>query len=131
MNNIDFYFSIGSTYTYLTVTRILDVEKKHQVKFKWIPFSVRIIMNELLHDDFKFTMHKSGNVLTKSDVIKWAMSGDINQDKVRIVYENDEVGIHHAFVTFNDGNVEAVMAVYKYDNGKIVSLETGATPMPK
>ena len=46
------------------------------------------VMNELLHDDFKFTMHKSGNVLTKSDVIKWAMSGDINQDKVRIVYEN-------------------------------------------
>ena len=89
------------------------------------------VMNELLHDDFKFTMHKSGNVLTKSDVIKWAMSGDINQDKVRIVYENDEVGIHYAFVTFNDGNVEAVMAVYKYKDGKIISLETGATPMPK
>ena len=88
-------------------------------------------MNDLLHDDFKFTMHKSGNVLTKGDVIKWAMSGAINQDKARIVYENDEVGIHHAFVTFNDGNVEAVMAVYKYNNGKIVSLETGATPMPK
>ena len=88
-------------------------------------------MNELLHDDFKFTMHKSGNVLTKGDVIKWAMSGDINQDKTRIVYENDEVGVHHAFVTFDDGNVEAVMAVYKYDNGKIISLETGATPMTK
>ena len=88
-------------------------------------------MNELLHDDFKFKMHKSGNTLTKGDVIKWAMSGDIKQDKVRIVYENDEVGIHHAFVTFDDGNVEAVMAVYKYNNGKIVSLETGATPMPK
>ena len=88
-------------------------------------------MNELLHDDFKFTMHKSGNVLTKSDVMKWAMSGDINQDKVRIVYENDEVGVHHAFVTFNDGNVEAVMAVYKYKDGKIASLETGATPIPK
>ena len=88
-------------------------------------------MNELLHDDFKFTMHKSGNVLTKGDVIKWAMSGDINQDKVRIVYENDEVGVHHSLVTFDDGNVEAVMAVYKYDNGKIISLETGATPMPK
>ena len=88
-------------------------------------------MNELLHDDFKFTMHKSGNVLTKGDVIKWAMSGDIKQDKVRIVYENDEVGIHHSLVTFDDGNVEAVMAVYKYDNGKIISLETGATPIPK
>ena len=52
MNNIDFYFSIGSTYTYLTVTRILDVEKKHQVKFKWIPFSVRIIMNEMNNHPF-------------------------------------------------------------------------------
>ena len=31
MKDIDFYFSIGSTYTYLTVTRILDVEKKHQI----------------------------------------------------------------------------------------------------
>ena len=89
------------------------------------------IMNELLHDDFKFTMHKSGNSLGKADVIKWAMSGDINQDKSRVIYENDEIGVHHSFVTFNDGNVEAVMAVYKYDNGKIISLETGATPMPK
>ena len=89
------------------------------------------VMNDLLHDDFKFTMHKSGNVLGKGDVIKWAMSGDINQAKVRVVYENDEVGVHHSFVTFDDGNVEAVMAVYKYDNGKIISLETGATPMPK
>ena len=88
-------------------------------------------MNELLHDDFKFTMHKSGNSLGKADVIKWAMSGDINQDKTRIVYENDEVGVHHSLVTFNDGNVEAVMAVYRYKDGKIVSLETGATPISK
>ena len=88
-------------------------------------------MNEILHDDFKFTMHKSGNALKKADVIKWAMSGDIKQDKTRVVYENDEIGIHHSIVTFNDGNVEAVMAVYRYKDGKIVSLETGATPMSK
>ena len=88
-------------------------------------------MKDLLHDDFKFTMHKSGNTLGKSDIIKWAMSGDIKQDKSRVVYENDEVGVHHAFVTFDDGNVEAVMAVYRYKDGKIISLETGATPMPK
>ena len=88
-------------------------------------------MNELLHDDFKFTMHKSGNSLGKADVIKWAMSGDINQDKSRVVYENNEIGIHHSLVTFNDGNAEAVMAVYKYNNGKIISLETGATPLSK
>ena len=47
MSSIDFYFSIGSTYTYLSVTRILDVEKKHGVKFNWKPFSVRAIMKEM------------------------------------------------------------------------------------
>ena len=26
-------------------------------------------MNEVLHDDYKFTMHASGKVLTKQDVI--------------------------------------------------------------
>ena len=52
------------------------------------------LMNQLLHDEFKFTMHKSGNTLGKADVIKWAMSGDIKQDKSRIVYENNEVGVH-------------------------------------
>ena len=88
-------------------------------------------MNEIIHDDFKFTMHASGNVLSKSDVISWAMSGDINEEKSRIVYENDEIGVHHAFVTFKDGNTQAVMAVYKFKDGKIFSLETGATNMPK
>ena len=88
-------------------------------------------MNEVLHDDFKFTMHASGNVLSKSDVISWAMSDDITMDKVRIVYENEEMGVQHAFVTFSDGNTQAVMAVFMYKDGKIATLETGATNMPK
>ena len=88
-------------------------------------------MNEVLHDDYKFTMHASGNVLSKQDVIKWALSDDINRDKVRIVYENDEIGVEHSFVTFSDGNIQAVMAVFKFKDGKIISLETGATNMPK
>ena len=88
-------------------------------------------MNEIFHDDYKFTMHASGNVLGKADVIKWAMSGDINKDKVRVLFENDEIGVEHSFVTFNDGNKEAVMAVYKYKDGKVISLETGATKIAK
>ena len=88
-------------------------------------------MNEIFHDDYKFTMHASGNILGKADVIKWAMSGDINKDKVRVLFENDEIGVEHSFVTFNDGNKEAVMAVYRYKDGKVVSLETGATKIAK
>ena len=88
-------------------------------------------MKEILHDDFKFTMHASGNVLSKSDVIAWAMGDDINEEKVRILYENDEIGVRHNFVTFKDGNTQAVMAVYMFKDGKIVSMETGATNIPK
>ena len=88
-------------------------------------------MNEIIHDDFKFTMHSSGNQLSKSEVIGWAMSDDINDDKSRIVYENDEIGVHHSFVTFKDGNVQAVMAVLKYKDGKVIEFETGATNIPK
>ena len=88
-------------------------------------------MNEILHDDYKFTMHASGKVLGKADVIKWAMSGDIKRDKIRVLFENDQIGVEHAFVTFNDGNTEAVMAVFKYQDGKMISLETGATKIPK
>ena len=90
-----------------------------------------VAMNEVLHDDYKFTLHASGNVLSKQDVIKWALSDDINRDKVRIIYENNEIGIEHSFVTFSDGNTQAVMAVFKFQDGKIISLETGATNMPK
>ena len=50
-------------------------------------------MNQVLHDDYQFTMQASGNVLSKQDAIKWALSDDINRDKVRIVYENDEIGV--------------------------------------
>ena len=88
-------------------------------------------IKDILHDDYKFTMHASGKVLSKSDVISWAMSDDINRAKVRIIYENDEIGVEHAFVTFKDGNTQAVMSVFKFQDGKIISLETGATNMPK
>ena len=88
-------------------------------------------IKDILHDDYKFTMHASGKILSKSDVVSWAMSDDINREKVRIIYENDEIGVEHAFVTFKDGNTQAVMSVFKFQDGKIISLETGATNMPK
>ena len=40
--------------------------------------------------------------------------------------------VEHAFVSFNDGNTEAVMAVYQVSKmEKLISLETGATKIPK
>ena len=87
-------------------------------------------MDRLLHDDYKFTMHASGNVLTKADVIGWAMSDDITRERVRVLYENDEIGVEHAFVTFSDGNQQAVMGFYKFKDGQVIEFETGATNIP-
>ena len=47
MKEIEFWFSIGSTYTYLSVIRLKEVEEKFGVKFSWQPFSVRKIMLEM------------------------------------------------------------------------------------
>ena len=43
---IDFWFSIGSTYTYLAVSRLPAIAKATGVRFNWRPFSVRAIMRE-------------------------------------------------------------------------------------
>ena len=43
---IDFWFSTGSTYTYLTVSRLEQVEAATGVRFNWRPFSVRALMRE-------------------------------------------------------------------------------------
>lgn len=44
---IDFWFSVGSMYTYLTVMRIDRVEELSDVTFRWRPFSVKAIMIEM------------------------------------------------------------------------------------
>jgi 2-hydroxychromene-2-carboxylate isomerase len=44
---IDFWFSIGSMYTYLSVMRIDRFEETEDVTFRWRPFSVLAIMIEM------------------------------------------------------------------------------------
>ena len=43
---IDFWFSIGSLYTYLTIMRIDRVEDVHDVTFNWRPFDVPALIIE-------------------------------------------------------------------------------------
>jgi len=44
---IDFWFSIGSMYTYLAVMRLPEVAARSGATFRWRPFSVRAIMIEM------------------------------------------------------------------------------------
>jgi 2-hydroxychromene-2-carboxylate isomerase len=49
---IDFWFSTGSTYTYLSVMRLPEVERREGVRFNWRPFDVRRIMLEMNNRPF-------------------------------------------------------------------------------
>jgi 2-hydroxychromene-2-carboxylate isomerase len=49
----DFWFSIGSTYTYLSVMRLAEVEQTSGITFRWQPFSVRQIMIEMDNIPFR------------------------------------------------------------------------------
>ncbi len=60
MKEIEFWFSIGSTYTYLSVTRIAEVSQKTGASFSWKPFSVRKIMREM--DNIPFPPNKQTKV---------------------------------------------------------------------
>lgn len=53
MAQIDFWYSIGSTYSYLTVMRLPEVEQAHNVTFRWRPFDVRHVMVEQNNIPFK------------------------------------------------------------------------------
>jgi 2-hydroxychromene-2-carboxylate isomerase len=46
MKPIDFWFSIGSTYTFLTVMRLPAYASEHNLTFNWRPFNIRTILVE-------------------------------------------------------------------------------------
>ena len=87
-------------------------------------------MEEILHDDFKFYFHSDGKSIGKSDIIEWVKSGGVkNEASPRVLFENEEVGFDHSIVKFSGGKRQAVMAHYKFKDGKIIFMETGATDL--
>jgi len=74
----------------------------------------RDTMDECLHEDYKFKNYSQGKIISK-------------REKIRILYENEEVGVEHSFVSFGDGNRQAVLAFFTFKDGKIYTVETGAT----
>ena len=58
MKDIEFWFSIGSTYSYLSVSRLPALERNTGVTFSWHPFSVRKIMQEMDNIPFPPTKNR-------------------------------------------------------------------------
>ncbi|MDB9834748.1 nuclear transport factor 2 family protein [Candidatus Poseidoniaceae archaeon] len=88
-------------------------------------------LDEIIHDDFVFNPHVGGHTMSKSDMMGFINSGSSpTSEHNRILFENDEVGVAHSIVHFaNDSDSEAVMAFMRFKDGKIILMETGATPL--
>ena len=81
-------------------------------------------LEELIHDDCVFNPHVGGITMSKSDILGFVKGGNTP------TFENDEVGVAHSIVHFaNNSDSEAVMSFMRFKDGKIISMETGATPL--
>ncbi|WP_294229712.1 DUF4440 domain-containing protein [uncultured Shimia sp.] len=88
-------------------------------------------LNALIDDDFRYVRHQSGKDLNKSDIVDiWSASGPrpVRRD-YRIVYENPDILVTHQFMDFPSGDKESVMVIMLLTDGKLVRMETGATPV--
>jgi hypothetical protein len=86
---------------------------------------------EIIHDDFVFNPHVGGITMSKSDLLGF-VKGDSTpaSENNRILFENAEVGVAHSIVHFaNDSDSEAVLSFMRFKDGKIILMETGATPL--
>ena len=49
---IDFWFTLGSTYSFLSVMRLAEVEQSTGIAFHWRPFHLLVILQEMKHVPF-------------------------------------------------------------------------------
>ena len=76
MKDIEFWFSIGSTYSYLSVARLPALERDTGVTISWHPFSVRKLMQEMDNIPFPPTKKAKADYMWR-DIERRAQKYDI------------------------------------------------------
>ena len=88
------------------------------------------LLGELIHEDFVFNPHVGGVTMSKSDMMGFAGNDSVRSENDRVLFENDDVGMAHSVIHFANGSTsEAVLSFIRFKDGKIISMETGATPL--
>ena len=104
------------------VQKLIDAQEKQDLN----------AYNEVLSEDYYWVRHSTGEHIPRDELSKWLISDDAPKtESSRIIYENDEIGVAHYFISFKDGSRQAVLVVYIIKDGKIIRSETGTTNMPK
>ena len=101
---------------------------------KWkVAFDLRDrdALSELIDEEFAFVRHQTGTSIAKPEMVDiWSKDGPrpVRRD-FRIIYENDEIAVSHQFMEFPSGDRESLIMVMVLKDGRLVRMETGATPM--
>ena len=104
------------------VQKLIDAQDNQDVK----------AYNEVVSEDYVWVKHSTGEEILRDELSKWLISPDAPKtENARIIYENNEIGGAHFFVSFKDGSRQAVLVVYTIKDGKIIRSETGATNITK
>ena len=85
------------------------------------------------HDDWEFLFHSTGKTMRRVDDTEQAMLErweTFVEEAERCLYENDDILVTHALVSFPNGTRDAVMMVHRKKDGLIWRTETGSTPLP-
>ena len=88
---------------------------------------------DLVHEDFVMVSHQSGTEKNREEFHEMAKmmyaSDKLKRENERCLYENDDILVEHVVMEFPDDTKEAVMAVWTKKGGKLVKVESGATPL--
>ena len=104
------------------IQKLIDAQDNQDIK----------AYNEVVSEDYVWVKHSTGEEIPRDELSKWLISPDAPKlENARIIYENDEIGVAHYFVSFKDGSRQAVLVVYTIKDGKIIRSETGATNITK
>jgi len=104
------------------IQKLIDAQDNQELK----------TYNEVVSEDYVWVKHSTGEEIPRDELSKWLISPDApKSENARIIYENDEIGVAHYFVSFKDGSRQAVLVVYTIKDGKIIRSETGATNITK
>jgi len=56
---------------------------------------------------------------------------NFKREKVRFIYENDDIVVTHSIITFPNGTIDALIYVGILKDGELFRSETGSTPIKK
>ena len=116
MKKIEFWFSIGSTYTYLSVSRLSSLQKDNNILFDWNPFSVRQLMMEMNNIPFTPPEKKFKSDYMWRDIFRRAQNYNL-KPKIPAPYplKNFDLANQIAVYGINEGWCEEyVKLTYKY-----------------